>query len=132
MPSLQILRAELSKTRCPIRKVPNLTSADFVFSVGAEYASSEITALMWRRNFYCPRTHVGGYKAYILHRDNVVNVALKFVSLILQVIIPWKVSSYSSDWLIIAKMHCWAYFNIKPTLKWHGMDKLWRNLLYFL
>lgn len=50
-----------------------------------KYASSEISSLLWKSNFYCPRTHINGYKAHTLYRDNVVNVALKFISLILQV-----------------------------------------------
>ena len=28
----------------------------------------------------CPRTYIAGYKAYTLYMDNVVNVALKFIS----------------------------------------------------
>ena len=30
-------------------------------------------------------THIGGYKAHILYRENVVNVVKKYISLILQI-----------------------------------------------
>ena len=85
-----------------------------------EYASSEIPALLWRRNFMCPRTYIAGYKAYTLYMGNVVNVALKFIS-----------SSYTLDRHSF-RMHFWAYFNINPTLndtEWINYSAIYRIFL---
>ena len=64
-----------------------------------ECASSAMPVLLKRRNIKYPRTLIYWYNAYILYADNVIYIALKFISFILQVKIHRNCSWPISLWM---------------------------------